>query len=127
MPGSVVTAGAANSMSNPSSETSQSTRGAVSSGSTETHGATALGDPLLVLRQRFGLPDFRDGQRAVIERLLAGKNVAAVFPTGAGKSLCYQLPSQMLPGTTVVVSPLIALMKDQCDCAGRSWNRRSQT
>jgi ATP-dependent DNA helicase RecQ len=58
---------------------------------------------------------FRDGQHAVIERLLAGKNVAAVFPTGGGKSLCYQLPSQMFEGTTVVVSPLIALMKDQCD------------
>ncbi|MEL7336851.1 MAG: DEAD/DEAH box helicase, partial [Planctomycetota bacterium] len=58
---------------------------------------------------------FRSGQRDVIDRLLAGKNVAAVFPTGGGKSLCYQLPSQMMRGTTVVVSPLIALMKDQCD------------
>lgn len=58
---------------------------------------------------------FRDGQLAVIERLLGGKNVAAVFPTGGGKSLCYQLPALMLPGTTVIVSPLIALMKDQCD------------
>ncbi len=68
-----------------------------------------------VLADRFGLEDFLDGQLDVIERLLAGKNVAAVFPTGGGKSLCYQLPSQMLPGSTVVVSPLIALMKDQCD------------
>ena len=91
-------------MPNPSSEFSGSTRVAV-----------ALSDPAQVLRERFGLADFRDGQQAVIERLLQGKNVAAVFPTGAGKSLCYQLPSQMLPGTTVVVSPLIALMKDQCD------------
>ncbi|TWU63194.1 RecQ family ATP-dependent DNA helicase [Crateriforma conspicua] len=73
------------------------------------------GDPREVLRDTFGLPHFRDGQYAVIDRLLAGKNVAAVFPTGGGKSLCYQLPSQMLPGVTVVVSPLIALMKDQCD------------
>lgn len=73
------------------------------------------GDPKRVLTDQFGLPGFRDGQIAVIERLLAGKNVAAVFPTGGGKSLCYQLPSQMLEGTTVVVSPLIALMKDQCD------------
>ena len=70
---------------------------------------------LEVLNQDFGLPDFREGQRAVIDRLLESKNVAAVFPTGGGKSLCYQLPSQMFSGTTVVVSPLIALMKDQCD------------
>ena len=73
------------------------------------------GDPKSILRQRFGLEGFRDGQLAVIERLLSGKNVAAVFPTGGGKSLCYQLPALMLPGTTVVVSPLVALMKDQCD------------
>ena len=71
--------------------------------------------PLDILQQSFGLSNFRSGQSAVIERLLQGKNVAAVFPTGGGKSLCYQLPSQMLSGTTVVVSPLIALMKDQCD------------
>lgn len=74
-----------------------------------------MGDPKTILADQFGLPDFRDGQLAVIDRLLAGKNVAAVFPTGGGKSLCYQLPSQMLDGTTIVVSPLIALMKDQCD------------
>lgn len=67
------------------------------------------------LADRFQLPGFRNGQREVISALLAGRNVAAVFPTGGGKSLCYQLPSQLLPGTTVVVSPLIALMKDQCD------------
>lgn len=73
------------------------------------------GDPTGLLNERFGMNGFRDGQLAVIERLLAGKNVAAVFPTGGGKSLCYQLPALMLPGTTVIVSPLIALMKDQCD------------
>ncbi|MGI9474712.1 MAG: RecQ family ATP-dependent DNA helicase [Rubripirellula sp.] len=72
-------------------------------------------DPKTLLQETFGLPAFRDGQLAVVERLLRGKNAAAVFPTGGGKSLCYQLPSQMFPGTTVVVSPLIALMKDQCD------------
>lgn len=71
--------------------------------------------PKQILQQQFGLPDFRSGQREVIDRLLTGKNVAAVFPTGGGKSLCYQLPSQIFDGTTVVVSPLIALMKDQCD------------
>lgn len=72
-------------------------------------------DARKVLREQFGLEDFRTGQMEVISRLLAGKNVAAVFPTGGGKSLCYQLPSQLFEGTTVVVSPLIALMKDQCD------------
>ncbi|TWT81751.1 ATP-dependent DNA helicase RecQ [Planctomycetes bacterium CA13] len=68
-----------------------------------------------LLKDQFGLDEFREGQEAVITRLLEGKNVAAVFPTGGGKSLCYQLPSQIFSGTTVVVSPLIALMKDQCD------------
>lgn len=68
-----------------------------------------------VLNEKFGMPGFRQGQAEVISRLMAGKSVAAVFPTGGGKSLCYQLPSQVLEGTTLVVSPLIALMKDQCD------------
>ncbi|MEO1524872.1 MAG: ATP-dependent DNA helicase RecQ [Planctomycetota bacterium] len=81
--------------------------------------AQAETDPNEVLRTRFGLDAFRNGQRDVIDRILAGHHVAAVFPTGGGKSLCYQLPSQMLAGTTVVVSPLIALMKDQCDALAR--------
>jgi len=68
-----------------------------------------------VLQQRFGFSEFRPGQEAVIGHLLAGKSAAAVFPTGSGKSLCYQLPALLLPGLTVVVSPLIALMKDQVD------------
>jgi ATP-dependent DNA helicase RecQ len=68
-----------------------------------------------VLRQRFGFQEFRPGQEAVIGHLLSGKSAAAVFPTGSGKSLCYQLPALLLPGLTVVVSPLIALMKDQLD------------
>lgn len=68
-----------------------------------------------VLRQRFGFPEFRPGQEAVIGHLLAGQSAAAVFPTGSGKSLCYQVPALLLPGLTVVVSPLIALMKDQLD------------
>ena len=67
------------------------------------------------LQQYFGFSDFRPGQQTVIERLLAGQSAAAVFPTGSGKSLCYQLPALLLPGTTLVVSPLIALMKDQID------------
>jgi len=67
------------------------------------------------LEERFGLATFRPGQEAVIEALLAGRGALAVFPTGAGKSLCYQLPALLLDGVTVVVSPLIALMKDQID------------
>ena len=67
------------------------------------------------LRQHFGFDEFRPGQRQVIENLVAGKSSAAVFPTGGGKSLCYQLPALLLPGLTLVVSPLIALMKDQID------------
>ena len=67
------------------------------------------------LREAFGFDVFRMGQKAVVTRLVAGKSVLAIFPTGAGKSLCYQLPSLLLNGLTVVISPLIALMKDQLD------------
>lgn len=68
-----------------------------------------------LLRETFGLPRLREAQAVVIERVMQGRPTLAVMPTGAGKSLCYQLPALLLPGTTVVVSPLIALMKDQCD------------
>src|SRR5882757_6594799 len=67
------------------------------------------------LRERFGLEQFRTGQRAVIEKVTQGRDVLCVMPTGGGKSLCYQLPAVVLPGVTLVVSPLIALMKDQVD------------
>src|SRR6187402_3005143 len=67
------------------------------------------------LRKHFGFEEFREGQREVISTILAGKNAVVVMPTGSGKSLCYQLPALMLPGATIVVSPLIALMKDQVD------------
>ncbi|QRK06852.1 RecQ family ATP-dependent DNA helicase [Archangium violaceum] len=63
----------------------------------------------------FGFSGFREGQEAVVSRLLHSRSVLAIFPTGAGKSLCYQLPALMLDGVTLVVSPLIALMKDQID------------
>ncbi len=66
-----------------------------------------------LLRERFGFPAFRPGQAEVIAHLLDGRSSLAVFPTGSGKSLCYQLPALLLPGLTVVVSPLIALMKDR--------------
>ena len=68
-----------------------------------------------ILEKNFGHDEFRDGQKKVIETLLAGRSALAVFPTGGGKSLCYQLPALALPGLTLVVSPLIALMKDQVD------------
>ncbi|MDR3639646.1 MAG: RecQ family ATP-dependent DNA helicase [Isosphaeraceae bacterium] len=67
------------------------------------------------LHERFGLEQFRPGQREVIEQVLEKRDVLCVMPTGGGKSLCYQLPALLLPGLTLVVSPLIALMKDQVD------------
>ena len=73
-------------------------------------------DPLLeALSNHFGYTSFRNGQREIIEAILEGENVFAVFPTGHGKSLCYQLPALMLDGITVVITPLISLMKDQVD------------
>ena len=75
----------------------------------------SIDDALSSLRQHFGFDDFREGQREVIHAILAGKDAVVVMPTGSGKSLCYQLPALMLEGATVVVSPLIALMKDQVD------------
>lgn len=73
-------------------------------------------DPLLTtLNTHFGYTSFRPGQREIVEAVLDGENVFAVFPTGHGKSLCYQLPGLMLDGITVVISPLISLMKDQVD------------
>jgi ATP-dependent DNA helicase RecQ len=74
-----------------------------------------MATPHEVLRRTFGFDGFRTGQEEVIDHLLAGRSAAAVFPTGSGKSLCYQLPALLLPGLTVVVSPLIALMKEQID------------
>jgi ATP-dependent DNA helicase RecQ len=75
----------------------------------------AIPEAQQVLFSRFGFTAFRPGQEQVVEALLAGRSALAVFPTGAGKSLCYQLPALLLDGVTVVVSPLIALMKDQID------------
>ena len=70
---------------------------------------------LEALDTHFGYASFRKGQREIVEAILEGKNVFAVFPTGHGKSLCYQLPALMLDSITVVISPLISLMKDQVD------------
>ena len=72
-------------------------------------------DPRQILERYFGFREFLEGQRRVIDAILAGQDVVVIMPTGGGKSLCYQLPAMMLDGITVVVSPLIALMKDQVD------------
>src|SRR5437879_441938 len=74
-----------------------------------------LDDARAGLAQHFALSEFRQGQAEVISAVLSGRNVVVVMPTGAGKSLCYQLPAVMLPGVTLVVSPLIALMQDQVE------------
>src|SRR6478672_5769049 len=67
------------------------------------------------LKNTFGFDTFRAGQEAVIIKILEGKSALAIFPTGSGKSLCYQLSALLLDGLTLVISPLIALMKDQID------------
>ncbi len=74
-----------------------------------------LSDPRLALKAHFGYDDFREGQREVVEKLLSGKNLLGAFPTAFGKSICYQLPGLILSGLTVIISPLISLMKDQVD------------
>lgn len=74
-----------------------------------------LKTPLDVLQKTFGFPIFRDGQQEAIEAVLDGQDVLAVMPTGSGKSVCFQIPALLLPGVTLVISPLIALMKDQVD------------
>ncbi len=70
-------------------------------------------DKFDILKKYFGYTDFREGQEALIDSILSGKDVLGIMPTGAGKSICYQVPALILPGITLVVSPLISLMKDQ--------------
>src|SRR6187399_825591 len=72
-------------------------------------------DLLKTLKKTFGYSEFRPLQREIIEATLGGRDVFALLPTGGGKSLCFQLPALHRPGLTIVVSPLIALMKDQVD------------
>ena len=77
-------------------------------------------DKLEALKQYFGHSGFRPGQEKMVDALLAGRDALGVMPTGAGKSVCYQLPAMLLPGLTVVVSPLISLMKDQVAALGQA-------
>jgi len=85
--------------------------GALSAGAAA-HRAT---DPRVVLKEAFGYDAFRPGQREIIDTVLSGRDCIGVMPTGAGKSITYQIPARILGGLTLVVSPLIALMKDQVD------------
>ncbi|MFD1178535.1 DNA helicase RecQ [Paenibacillus puldeungensis] len=68
-----------------------------------------------LLQKYYGYPDFREGQRNIVKSVLSGEDTLGIMPTGGGKSICYQIPALMLPGLTLVVSPLISLMKDQVD------------
>src|SRR5438874_7247404 len=77
------------------------------------HGPPPASPKLDVLRTVFGYGQFRPGQEDIVDALLAGRNVLAVMPTGSGKSLCYQVPALVISGLTIVVSPLVALMRDQ--------------
>lgn len=77
----------------------------------------------MILQKYFGYSEFRSGQSELIEQILNGHPVVAVMPTGAGKSLCYQLPALMLEGLTLVVSPLISLMKDSGTQFSGTWCR----
>ncbi len=72
-------------------------------------------DKLTLLQKYFGHTSFRAGQEQAVDALISGRDVLGVMPTGAGKSICYQLPAMMLPGVSVVISPLISLMKDQVE------------
>ncbi|WP_036706846.1 DEAD/DEAH box helicase, partial [Paenibacillus graminis] len=67
------------------------------------------------LQKYYGYPDFREGQKKIVMNLLEGRDTLGIMPTGGGKSICYQVPALLLPGLTLVISPLISLMKDQVD------------
>lgn len=72
-----------------------------------------MDDKYKILRHYFGYSSFRKGQENMVDCLLSGRDALGIMPTGAGKSICYQVPAIMMQGITIVVSPLVSLMKDQ--------------
>jgi ATP-dependent DNA helicase RecQ len=77
-----------------------------------------------ILRKYWHFQDFRTGQAKAIESVLTGRDTLVIMPTGGGKSLCYQVPAMLLPGVTIVISPLISLMKDQAGVVRGAWYSR---
>lgn len=92
---------------------------------TSTSGKSVTGsvDLIAALQEHFGFESFKGNQKAIIESLLAGQDTFVIKPTGGGKSLCYQLPAIISPGCAIIISPLIALMKNQVDLV-RSYSSK---